>query len=85
METELVQTAVANAEAYKFIGAGLATLGAIGAAIGVGLIFAAGINGIARNPGAENKIKPLVMLGMALAEGLGIISLVIGLFLAFAA
>lgn len=73
------------AEAYKFIGAGLATLGAIGAAIGVGLIFAAGINGIARNPGAEGKIRPLVMLGMALAEGLGIISLVIGLFLAFAA
>jgi len=73
------------AEAYKFIGAGLATLGAIGAAIGVGMIFAAGINGIARNPGAEGKIRPLVMLGMALAEGLGIISLVIGLYLAFAA
>jgi F-type H+-transporting ATPase subunit c len=73
------------AETYKFIGAGLATLGAIGAAIGVGMIFAAGINGIARNPGAEGKIRPLVMLGMALAEGLGIISLVIGLYLAFAA
>lgn len=69
---------------YAYLGAGLATLGAIGAAIGVGLIFAAGINGIARNPSAEAKIKPLVMLGMALAEGLGIISLVIGLYLAFA-
>lgn len=72
-------------EVLKFVGAGLSTLGAIGAAIGVGMIFAAGINGIARNPGAEAKIRPLVMLGMALAEGLGIISLVIGLYLAFAA
>ena len=72
-------------EVLKFVGAGLATLGALGAAIGVGLIFAAGINGIARNPSAESKIKPLVFLGMALSEGLGIISLVIGLFLAFAA
>ena len=71
-------------EALKYIGAGLATLGAIGGGIGVGLIFAAGINGIARNPSAEDKIKPLVFLGMALAEGLGIISLVIGLYLAFA-
>lgn len=77
MENEMVQ-------AYKFLAAGLSTLGAIGAAIGVGMIFAAGINGIARNPGAEAKIRPLVMLGMALAEGLGIISLVIGLYFAFA-
>lgn len=81
MENEVVQ----SYEVLKYIGAGLSTLGAIGAAIGVGMIFAAGINGIARNPGAESKIRPLVMLGMALAEGLGIISLVIGLYLAFAA
>lgn len=72
-------------EVLKYVAAGLSTMGAVGAAIGVGMIFAAGINGIARNPGAEAKIKPLVMLGMALAEGLGIISLVIGLYLAFAA
>lgn len=72
-------------EVLKFVGAGLATLGALGAAIGVGMIFAAGINGIARNPGAEGKIKPLVMFGMAMSEALGIVSLVIGLYLAFAA
>lgn len=72
-------------EELKYIGAGLATLGALGAGIGVGLIFAAGINGIARNPSAESKIKGQVILGMALTEGLGIISLVIGLYLAFAA
>lgn len=77
-------TATATMSLYAYIGAGLATMGAVGAAIGVGLVFAAAINGIARNPSAEAKIKPLLMLGMALAEGLGIISLVIGLYLAFA-
>lgn len=81
MEQEIVLAAAQ----YKYLGAALSTIGAFGAAIGVGLIFAAGINGIARNPGAEGKIRPLVILGMALAEGLGIISLVIGLYLAFAA
>lgn len=96
MDAEVINAVVANPEAaamaakhvaaeWKFIGAGLSTLGALGAALGVGAIFSAGINGIARNPGAANQIRPLVMLGMALAEGLGIISLVIGLYLAFAA
>lgn len=82
METEVINN---GAESLKYIGAALSTIGALGAAIGVGMIFSAGINGIARNPGAEAKIRPLVILGMALAEGLGIISLVIGLYLAFAA
>lgn len=72
-------------EALKYIGAALSTFGALGAAIGVGMIFAAGLNGIARNPGAESKIRPLVILGAGLAEGLGVISLVIGLYLGFAA
>lgn len=85
MEQEVLNQIAVNAANYKFLGAALSTIGAFGAAIGVGLIFAAGINGIARNPGAEAKIRPLVILGMALAEGLGIISLVIGLYLAFAA
>lgn len=79
-----MEEVVVAAELYKFIGAGIATFGAIGAAIGVGMIFASGIGGIARNPGAEGKIKPLVYIGAGLAEGLGIISLVIGLYLAFA-
>jgi F-type H+-transporting ATPase subunit c len=36
--------------AAKLIGAGLATIALAGAAIGVGLIFAALISGTARNP-----------------------------------
>jgi len=34
----------------KFIGAGIATLGLIGAGIGVGNVFASLIQGVSRNP-----------------------------------
>ena len=40
-----------EAEAAKFIGAGLATLGMIGAGIGVGTIFGNFLSGATRNPG----------------------------------
>ena len=36
------------------IGAGLATFGLAGAGVGIGLVFAALINGIARNPSLKD-------------------------------
>lgn len=80
MEHEVVQN---GADAIKYLGAAIATFGALGGAIGVGMIGGAAVNGVARNPGAEGKIRSLALLAMALAEGLGVISLVIGLCLAF--
>ncbi len=61
------------------IGYGLAT---IGPAIAVGLIFAAYINGVARQPEAGNLLRPIAILGFALAEALAIFGLVL-FFLAF--
>jgi len=55
------------------IGYGLA---AIGGGIGVGLIFAALINGTARQPEARSTIFPYAMMGMAIAEALAILGLV---------
>lgn len=69
--------------AAKMIGAGLMAFGMLGAAIGVGNVFAAAINGIARNPAAENKLNKYVMLGMALSEAMGLFALVIALVLVF--
>lgn len=71
-------------EVLKFVGAGLTTLGMLGAAIGVGLIFAAMLNGIARNPSAEPKLAKYVYVGAGLAEAMGLFALVIGLILIFA-
>lgn len=60
------------------IGMGLA---GFGAAIGVGLIFAAYINGVARQPEAQRVLQPIALLGFALAEAVFIIALVFAFIL----
>lgn len=71
-------------EVLKYVGAGLTTLGMFGAAIGVGIVFAAMLNGIARNPSAEPKLAKYVYIGAGLSEAMGLFALVIGLILIFA-
>ncbi|BDZ57240.1 F-type H+-transporting ATPase subunit c [Barrientosiimonas humi] len=58
----------------SLVGYGLA---AIGPAIAVGLIFAAYINGVARQPESANMLRPIAILGFALAEALAIFGLVL--------
>jgi F-type H+-transporting ATPase subunit c len=50
-------------------------LGLLGAAIGVGLIGQKAAEAVGRNPGASGKILVQAIIGMALAEGLGILAL----------
>jgi F-type H+-transporting ATPase subunit c len=60
------------------LGAALAApLAAIGAGIGEGLIFAAAIEGVARQPEAQGRIQILMFLTFALVETLFILSFVI--------
>jgi len=49
-------------------------IGGAGAAIGVGLIGSKAVEAVGRNPGAFGNILTLSIIGMALAEGLGIIA-----------
>ena len=49
-------------------------------AIGIGLIFAAYIQGVARQPEAQGRLQTIAFIGFALAEALAII----GIGLAFA-
>ena len=67
----------------KYIGAGLATFGMLGAAIGVGIIFAAALQGIARNPAKEGAIKGFALLGMALAEFMGLLAFVVAILVLY--
>ncbi|MDQ8181314.1 ATP synthase F0 subunit C [Pelagicoccus sp. SDUM812005] len=60
------------AEITGNIGAGI---GALGAAVGVGLIGLKAAEAVGRNPGASGKILVQAILGMALAEGLGILAI----------
>lgn len=68
-------------EALKFVGAGLTTLGMLGAAIGVGHVFAAMLSGIARNPSAESKMVKYAFIGAAFAEAMGLFAFVIAMML----
>ncbi len=67
----------------KFIGVGLTTLGMFGAALGVGNIFSAVINGIARNPSTEGQLSKYGFIGAALAEAMGLFALVIALLIMY--
>ncbi len=52
-------------------------LGAIGPGIGIGLIGAKAVEAIGRNPDAQSKILPIMLLGMAFTEAIAIYALVI--------
>lgn len=72
-----------DSEAAKFIGAGLATLGMIGAGIGVGTIFGNFLAGALRNPSAAASQIGNLFVGAALAEALGILAFVLGMLILF--
>ena len=70
-----------DAQAAKFLGAGIACLGMGLAAIGVGNIFGNFLSGALRNPSAAGSQIGNLFVGAALAEALGILSFVIGILL----
>ena len=67
-----------------YIGIGLFAIGMLGAALGVAKIFAALLDGVARNPSAEKQLFKNAIIGAALAEAMGIFSLGIALLILFA-
>ncbi|MHC0449516.1 MAG: F0F1 ATP synthase subunit C [Candidatus Lariskella arthropodorum] len=67
----------------KYVGVGLATLGMLGAAIGVGNIFSALIKSIARNPSAESQLSKYAYIGAGLAEAMGIFAFLMTLLIYF--
>ena len=73
-----------EAEAAKFIGAGLASLALLGAGIGIGNIFGNFLSGALRNPSAAASQTATLFIGMAFAEALGIFSFLVALLLLFA-
>lgn len=67
-----------DAQKWGMMAAGLGmSLAAFGGALGQGKAAAAALEGIARNPGAADKLFTPMILGLALIESLVIYSLVI--------
>jgi F-type H+-transporting ATPase subunit c len=69
--------------AAKIIGAGLACSGLIGAGTGIGLVFAALIASVARNPQMKGQLFAYAILGFALAEATGLFALMIAFLLLY--
>ena len=73
-----------EADAAKLLGAGLAIgLGLIGPGIGIGILGAAAMSAIGRNPEATGNIQTNMILGIAFAEALGIYALVATIMIGF--
>ena len=60
--------------ALASVGAGLV---AIGAGIGIGLVWSAGLQGISRQPEMSSKIQTSMFIGAALVEGIALFGLVL--------
>jgi len=67
----------------KFLGAGLATCGLIGAGTGVGIVFAAFLIAIARNPSLNKELFRFAMLGFALTEAVGLLALMMAFLILY--
>lgn len=67
-----------DAASFKYFGMGLATIGMLGAALGVGNIFSNFLAGALRNPSAAAAQVGNLFVGAALVEALGILAFVLG-------
>ena len=71
-----------NVKTFIALAAGFGiAIASFGGALGQGKAIAAGLEGIARNPSAQNKIFIPMIVGLALIESLVIYSLVIAFIL----
>ena len=69
--------------AAKSIGAGLATIGVVGAGAGIGIVFGALVLGVSRNPMQEPKLFQLTLLGFALCEAMGLLAIMMAFLILY--
>lgn len=69
--------------ASKYVGAGMAVSGVIGAGVGIGIIFAGYMIAVARNPYLQNALLRYVFLGFALTEALGLLSIMMAFLILY--
>jgi F-type H+-transporting ATPase subunit c len=69
--------------ASKNIGAGLATIGVIGAGIGIGIIFSGYMIALARNPFNREEYVRFAFLGFALSEAMGLLAVMIAFLILY--
>jgi len=78
MDFNLIQEA-------KYVGAGLATISLAGSGVGIGIVFGALIQGLARNPAIGKQLFIYAILGFALTEAIALFGLMMSFLLLFGA
>jgi F-type H+-transporting ATPase subunit c len=80
-----MEEAVTSTLDLKTISAAIAIgLGAIGPAIGIGLLAGKAMEAIGRNPEATGKIQSAMILAIAFTEAIAVYALVVALIILFA-
>lgn len=77
------EIAQAMVEVSKNLGMGTAAIGLTGAGIGIGLVFAALLNAVARNPALRGQLFSYAILGFAFVEAIGLFDLMVALMAKF--
>lgn len=77
------EIAQAMVEVSKNLGMGSSAIGLTGAGIGIGVVFAALINGVARNPALRGQLFSYAILGFAFVEAIALFDLMIALMAKF--
>jgi len=72
---------IANAmvEVSKNLGMGSAAIGLGGAGVGIGLVFAALLHAVARNPSMRGQLFSYAILGFAFVEAIGLFDLMVAM------
>lgn len=72
-----------EAEAAKYIGAGLAVLPLLGVGLGLGILFGKFMEGAFRNPSATGGLTANFYIAFALTEATGLFALVVAVLILF--
>ncbi|MFA7301560.1 MAG: ATP synthase F0 subunit C [Candidatus Shapirobacteria bacterium] len=73
-----------NVDIYKNLAMAIAMgFGAIGPGIGIGILAGKAVEAIGRNPESEDKVRTMMILGIAFAEAIAIYALVVALIIKF--
>ncbi|HZH60916.1 MAG TPA: ATP synthase subunit C family protein [Metabacillus sp.] len=73
----------AHVNAAKLVGAGLATIGLVGAGMGVGIVFGSLLTSVSRNPSLKGELFRYAILGFALTEAVGLLALMMAFLILF--
>jgi F-type H+-transporting ATPase subunit c len=67
----------------KYIGAGLATIGLVGAGVGIGVIFGAFLMAYSRNPQMKEDLFKYAVLAFALTEAIALFALMMAFLILY--